>query len=221
MDAWLVSKLTKNEWALLGALLLVQRDTIELKSSELMARAGLSKNTYWSALSSLQMKGYIQVEDVPGKASRISLKGGDVHGLVIESSSFPLPETPVVPEAQVDVADGVIDIFKKYYPTEQAKYPLSRVAARRWYQLAGEDMNVVTDVIQAASTRAGVRAPKAYIEKILPQQVTLAEPDTAELIEWTERMGEVASRQRPIGGSIAERRRQLEGKSRGSQAQST
>lgn len=213
-DEWLVSRLTKNAWALLGALLLLRRIESQLPNQELMFRAGLTKNTLAPALNELELKGLISIERIAGKPSLIRLLENEVIvDVVTESGPAPLPTQADVPKlispaqtVEMD-EDSIVDVFSACFPEEQSKYPLSKQYVKRFLELSGGDVGRVTSVIRSVAEKDGVRSPKAYIAKILREEQPINESEAApppELVALTERAKAYA---REHGeGSLSKRR---------------
>lgn len=213
-DEWLVSRLSKNAWALLGALLLLRRPESQLSAQELMLRAGLSKNTFHMARSELQIKGYIDVvEQGGGKSPIIRLKGVSVEEVIPEVKRVEAEVPKELPSPKRDEIQEIIDEFAKHFPDENSLYPLSRAGAGKFLRASGEDVERVLLAIEKASANQP-RHPKAYVEALCRNDSPTNksdegdEPPSPELLEFTERAKRNAART----GGVPKRRLPVERK---------
>lgn len=210
-DEWLVSRLSKNAWALLGALLLLRQIESRLSTTELMLRSSLSKNNFWKAKTELIAKGMIEMVDYPGQPSLIILKGihdgADNPFTVGEDTKLASGEVPRI-ERQVrntDARDNVIiQAFASAFPEEHKKYPLNEGYAAKMLTAAGYSVGIVLNAIEKAVERKPTH-PKAYILSICKAQPDnkddVPAPPPKALVELTQRAREyaVTERQRDIG----------------------
>lgn len=204
-DEWLVSRLSKNAWALLGALLLLRRPESTFTNGELAFRSAMSKSSVVAAKQELVSKGLVTVTDVAGQPSVIRLNI-QPEGFADEQDQEMAQETgrlarSEAPQIQTpDVLRLAIDKFNRAFPQEM----IDPIFAKRMYATAGTEDRLVYAINKTIDKKP--QHPKGYALSICRSQepIDTPQPPPPELVAFTERAREYA-KATPIR-TITERR---------------
>lgn len=201
-DEWLVSRLSKNAWALLGALLLLRRHESHYTNAELAIRAAMSKGSVVEAKQELVMKGLVTIIERSGQPSVIQLNietEGFANepttdmGKIAGTSADTARQIQAARVQAPDILGRAVRKFNEAFPGAK----LDEATAKRMVELAGSEDRFLYAIDQTVEKQP--QSPRGYLHSICKNTDRVADdtpiPPPAELVAFTQRAREHAKGQ--------------------------